>query len=67
MSEFQPHQQRVVDEQIELDDRLTKLHNFIDSNPIFGKLPVEEQCRLKTQAFHMGAYCAVLEQRVAAF
>lgn len=60
------HQQRVLAEQTELDDRLTKLQAFF-SNPIFSGLPADEQDRLQKQAVAMQAYSEVLGERIAAF
>lgn len=64
--ELQPHQQRVVDEKTELDERLTKLIAFFDSS-IFAGLPTDEQGRMKRQADHMTNYSVVLGERIAAF
>jgi len=64
--ELQPHQQRVVDEKTELDERLTKLIAFFNS-PIFAGLPADEQDRMKRQADHMTSYSVVLGERVATF
>lgn len=41
--ELQPHQQRVVDEKTELDDKRTKLKAFIEGNAIFAGLPEEKK------------------------
>ena len=64
--ELQPHQQRVVDEKTELDERLTKLIAFFNS-PIFAGLQEDEQGRMKRQADHMTNYSVVLGERIAAF
>jgi len=64
---MQPHQQRVVDEKTELDDKLTKLMSFIDGNPVYAELPEDEQKRLKEQAIFMRGYSDVLAERIAAF
>ena len=65
-SDVPPHQQRVLDEKAELDDRSTKLQAFF-SNPIFSGLPADEQDRLQKQAIAMQAYSEVLGERIAAF
>lgn len=40
---MQPHQQRVVDEKIELDKKATALSDFIGNSPIFETLdPAED-------------------------
>lgn len=64
---FAPHQQRVVDEKAENEERTAKLHAFILDNPIFPTLPAEEQDRLQIQANLMGKLSDVLGQRIAAF
>lgn len=63
---MEPHQQRVVDEKTELDERLTKLIAFFNSQ-IFAGLPADEQDRMKRQADHMTNYSVVLGERIAAF
>lgn len=62
-----PHQQRVLDEKAELDDRLSKLTTFIESSPIFAQLPIDEQERLRAQAAVMTDYSRILASRIAAF
>ncbi len=64
---MQPHQQRVVDEKKELDDKLTKLHAFFTATPTFESLDSAEQSRLRRQAELMGQYSAILGERIAAF
>ena len=63
---LQPHQQRVVDEKIELAFRLSKLLAFFQT-PIFAGLPEAERSRLRNQARFMDGYAAVLEERIEAF
>lgn len=65
-SDVPPHQQRVLDEKTELDDRSTKLQAFF-SNPIFSGLPADEQDRMQKQAVAMQAYSQVLGERIANF
>lgn len=65
-NQLQPHQQRVVDENKELGDRLAKLLAFFQS-PIFLKLSEAERSRLRNQARFMDGYAAVLEERIEAF
>ena len=64
---YAPHQQRVVDEQFELSEKLVKLSEFIDGSPIFGTLPPEERERLVRQAVCMTEYSNILLERIAAF
>lgn len=60
----QPHEERIIEEQRELGKKLIKLREFIRSSPMFEKLPMDEQVRLKTQRFLMEEYYAVLRARI---
>lgn len=62
-----PHQQRVVAEKADLDERAVKLHAFILDNPTFLTLPIQERHRLELQAELMGKLSEVLSQRIADF
>ena len=64
---YAPHQQRVIDEKIDLDDKAAKLRTFIGENPFFEKLDSAEQERMKVQNDLMWQYSEVLGQRIAAF
>jgi hypothetical protein len=66
---MQPHQERVVTEKKELDEKLEKLLAFIGAGrgPIFLKLFTEEQQRLTTQARIMKEYSDILADRINAF
>lgn len=61
-----PHQQRVVVERAELEDRLDKLSDFL-ATPIFDSLPEAEQERLVRQSGVMVQLSDVLAERIAAF
>jgi len=61
-----PHQQRVIDEQIELADKLGKLNKFLHSE-LFKGLAQEEKDRLRMQAIWMKGYNDVLLARIEAF
>jgi hypothetical protein len=61
-----PHQQRVVDEKAELDEKLTKLVAFFD-NPLWSNLAHDEQARLSRQSEVMREYSDILGKRIAAF
>lgn len=63
---MKPHQQRVVAEHAELDEKLGKLEAFF-SNVLFKSLPTDEQERLRRQHELMLGYAKVLEDRIAAF
>ena len=64
--ELQPHQQRVVDEKADLDEKLVKLLAF-HGTETFADLPEEEQDRLIRQSVAMTNYSAVLGERIVAF
>jgi len=64
--ELQPHQQRVVDEKRELDEKLAKIDAF-GRTELFKSLPADEQGRLNRQHSLMEQYSAVLGERIAAF
>lgn len=64
---FLPHQQRVVDEKIELDKKRALLDNFIGNNPIYKTLSIEEQFRLSDQYMYMSQYSEVLTKRIGEF
>lgn len=61
-----PHQQRVVDENRELQDRLSNLLCFFQTE-MFQSLSEAERSRMRNQARFMDGYAAVLEERIAAF
>lgn len=61
-----PHQQRVVDEQADLNEKLIKLEAFTDT-PLFASLPEAERGRLMAQHGAMFAYFTILAERIAAF
>ncbi len=64
--ELHPHQQRVVDEKKELDDKREKLLTFINGS-VFRNLNQAEKDRLITQYGVMGIYSEILHQRIRAF
>ena len=63
---MEPHQQRVVDEKNELDERLAKLSEF-GKGELFESLPPSEQGRLNRQHSIMEDLSTVLGERIAAF
>lgn len=63
---MEPYQQRVVGEKLELDDRLTKLMAFVQSNQFKG-LPYIEQMLLSQQLGYMASYSWTLGQRIQRF
>ena len=64
---MQPHQQRVIDEKNELDEKREKLSAFKASNPLYFQLPEAEQHRLSRQLAIMTEYSEVLGERIEAF
>lgn len=61
--ELQPHQQRVVAEKQELDDRIDKLTAFVNSEN-FNKASEQEQPLLRQQLNIMLSLQAVLAERI---
>ena len=64
---IQPHQQRVIDEKTELDQKATALSQFIGSSSVFLTLDSDEQSRLREQCELMWSYSEVLGARISAF
>ena len=63
---MQPFQERVIDEQMDLDMKINRLREFI-SGETFPGLPEREQDRLREQLHYMLGYNTVLTQRIEAF
>ena len=63
---MQPHQQRVVDEKIELDIKISKLRPFLGSERYLS-LDIAEQERLVRQLYLMEEYSEVLGFRIVNF
>ena len=64
---MKPHEQRVVDEKSELDNKIGKLCDFIGWSKIYKSLPESEQSRLTVQLHYMQGYSDILYQRIKAF
>jgi len=64
---MKPHQQRVVDEKIALDDRIEALANFINSSAIFQVLDDNERLLLTRQLSAMQLYSRILQLRIINF
>ena len=62
-----PYQERVVQERAELVDRLQKLTNFIESNPIYPTLNLIDQSLMVTQQCVMTMLINVLGTRIEYF
>jgi hypothetical protein len=63
---MQPHQERVVAEKAELDEKVSKLDAFIHG-PVYSSLPEPERLRMMRQFCHMKDYSNVLAERIGAF
>lgn len=63
---LQPHQQRVVTEKHELDEKIEKLSVFLKGD-MYISLPGAEQARLNNQFRVMNDYSGILSERIAAF
>lgn len=61
-----PHQQRVVDEKAELDDKLAKLKAFKESD-LFNSLEIEDRVLLIVQCTYMREYSKILGKRIDRF
>ena len=61
-----PHQERVVHEKKELDEKVAKLDAFVRTD-FYKTLPADEQGRLKWQQYVMEEYSRILGDRIAAF
>jgi hypothetical protein len=66
MKELLPHQQRVVEEKKELDDKLFRLRLFLASEKIVS-VPQVELERLHRQLDAMQEYSNILSERIDAF
>jgi hypothetical protein len=63
---MQPHEERVVNEQKELSEKIVKLNAFI-GGPIFKTLHGAEQSLLERQLVAMQQYSGILQQRIEMF
>lgn len=65
---MKPHQERVVDEKRELDEKADRLRIFLETAGDDGRnVDPAELSRLRVQHAIMDAYCAVLAERIAHF
>jgi len=63
---FQPHEQRVIEEREQLQDKLNKLDAFLlKGKPLF--IDDKNWELLMDQYFHMSNYNVVLTQRISLF
>lgn len=61
-----PHQQRVVEERDELQERLRLLTHFL-TTPTFDALQKNERHDLVEQRLAMAVYFSILQRRIAGF
>ena len=54
----------MFNEQKELCEKIEKLGEFISKNPIFDKLPKEEQYDMKLQLGTMELYSSIIQNRL---
>jgi hypothetical protein len=64
---MKPHEQRVIDEESELNEKLEKLHVFIQDSPVFKSLSISDQRLLIDQCCVMSFYHDILLQRISQF
>lgn len=65
---FAPHEQRVLEEQQQLQEKIDKLRAFINSyKGKFSELPSEDKKNLVDQEYHMSEYHRVLLRRIQRF
>lgn len=67
MKELQPHQQRVMDESVELQDKITRLEKFVNENPAYQGMPDDDRILLSAQLAAMTAYQRILQARIMKF
>lgn len=66
-SDLQPHQQRVVGELVQLNDKIEKLGAFMTGDKFNAACDGDEQIRLNEQYAAMLLYASILSRRVNAF
>jgi hypothetical protein len=66
LTPLQPHQQRVVAEKADLDEKINRLDAFLQSTT-FNNLEPADQELLSEQVVHMRDYSAVLQLRINRF
>jgi len=67
MENLQPHQQRILNEKAELDEKLDKLSQFIEGSPVYATLSTDERILLKKQEYYMSEYSEILGRRISNF
>ena len=64
--EYQPYQQRVIEEHRELTERINRLSEFFQTKT-FHDLDEAERVRMKAQREFMDGYAFMLQLRISAF
>lgn len=63
---MKPHEQRVIDEKIALDDKIYKLEAFIQT-PVYASLDTDDRWLLIRQRYTMLSYSEILGGRIGRF
>lgn len=63
---MEAHQERVIEEKRELDERLEKLNNFFNTQTFKDLHPLEKE-RMRKQIDYMNGYSRILGERITAF
>lgn len=66
MTTYLPYQQRVIDEKVELDEKIAKLEAFLIT-PTFLDLGINDRILLNRQCDAMRAYSDILGRRIERF
>ena len=64
---YKDHELRVINEKDKLDANIYELLDFINNNPTFDKLPLEDRDLLIEQSSAMSQYYDILCKRIARF
>lgn len=67
MINLKPHEERVVQEKADLDEKLVKLRAFLGDEQKFAAIPAEDQWLLRMQLDAMDQYSRTLGLRIARF
>lgn len=66
-SQYQPYQQRVIDEQSDLEEKITKLSKFIGTDYACSELDTFDLKLLSLQLSAMDKYNDILKLRISRF
>lgn len=61
---MRPHVERMLNEQVELCEKITKLGEFISKNPIFDTMSKDEKYDMMLQFNAMTMYRDILQHRI---